>query len=88
LAQNPRDVMAWFRSLQLLDGIGPATAARALGHLSSHRSEPGSLRSFAVPASAAESLEALVSTVEDLNQVRELAPTSRSKESGHSTIRC
>jgi DNA helicase-2/ATP-dependent DNA helicase PcrA len=30
LADNPRDELAWFRLLQLLDGVGPATARRAL----------------------------------------------------------
>ncbi len=32
-AQNPRDRVAGFRVLQLLPGIGPATAARVLDHL-------------------------------------------------------
>jgi DNA helicase-2/ATP-dependent DNA helicase PcrA len=30
LADNPRDEISWFRVLQLLDGVGPATARRAL----------------------------------------------------------
>jgi DNA helicase II / ATP-dependent DNA helicase PcrA len=30
LADNPRDEVSWFRVLQLLDGVGPATARRAL----------------------------------------------------------
>lgn len=29
IADNPRDEVAWFRLLQLLDGVGPATARRA-----------------------------------------------------------
>ena len=28
--ENPRDEIAWFRILQLMDGIGPSTAARAI----------------------------------------------------------
>jgi len=74
LAQNPRDEMAWFRSLQLLDGIGPATAARGIRHLAAHRNQPGSLRSLAVPASAAELLGALVAMVEDLTRGPGLPP--------------
>jgi DNA helicase II / ATP-dependent DNA helicase PcrA len=30
LADNPRDEISWFRVLQLLEGVGPATARRAL----------------------------------------------------------
>ena len=28
ILENPRDQMAWFRVLQLIDGIGPSSAAR------------------------------------------------------------
>ena len=33
LADNPADEISWFRVLQLLDGVGPATARRALDAL-------------------------------------------------------
>jgi DNA helicase-2/ATP-dependent DNA helicase PcrA len=33
LADNPRDELAWFRLLQLLPGVGPAAARRAVGAL-------------------------------------------------------
>lgn len=33
LADNPRDEMSWFRLLQLLDGVGPAGARRAITEL-------------------------------------------------------
>jgi DNA helicase II / ATP-dependent DNA helicase PcrA len=33
LADNPRDVVAWFRLLQLLDGVGPATARQVVAQL-------------------------------------------------------
>jgi DNA helicase-2/ATP-dependent DNA helicase PcrA len=33
LADNPRDELAWFRLLQLLDGVGPATARRVVAAL-------------------------------------------------------
>ncbi len=36
LAENPRDRVAGFRVLQLLPGVGPATAGRALDHLREH----------------------------------------------------
>jgi DNA helicase-2/ATP-dependent DNA helicase PcrA len=33
LADNPRDEVSWFRLLQLLDGVGPSTARRAIDAL-------------------------------------------------------
>jgi DNA helicase-2/ATP-dependent DNA helicase PcrA len=36
LADNPGDMLAWFRVLQLADGIGPATARLILDHLQPH----------------------------------------------------
>jgi DNA helicase-2/ATP-dependent DNA helicase PcrA len=33
LSDNPRDEMAWFRLLQLMPGVGPATARRAINAL-------------------------------------------------------
>lgn len=35
-ADNPRDELSWFRLLQLLDGVGPATARRATVALGLH----------------------------------------------------
>ena len=59
-AENPRDRMAAFRVLQLLPGIGPGTARKALALL--ERARPTSRRSasFAPPAAAAELWPALV----------------------------
>ena len=42
LADNPADEMSWFRVLQLLEGVGPATARRALDVLvAARRRSPG-----------------------------------------------
>ena len=40
LADNDRDETAWFRLLQLLDGVGPATARRVLDALDLDRRDP------------------------------------------------
>ncbi len=37
LVQNPADDLAWFRVLQLLDGVGPATARRLTASLHTHQ---------------------------------------------------
>jgi DNA helicase-2/ATP-dependent DNA helicase PcrA len=52
IVENPNDELAWFRVLQLLDGVGPATA---------HRLAPigGELDDDALPPSGAGLLEAL-----------------------------
>ena len=52
LAENPRDEVAWFRVLQLLDGVGPSTAAAAVAHLAAARHAPASLGAFPAPAAA------------------------------------
>jgi DNA helicase-2/ATP-dependent DNA helicase PcrA len=51
--ENPRDAIAAFRILQLLPGVGPATARQALMHLSELGWDFGSLASFTPPAAAA-----------------------------------
>jgi DNA helicase-2/ATP-dependent DNA helicase PcrA len=59
-AENPGDSVAGFRVLQLLPGIGPASAQRILEHVAAHlgqdRNTPALsvLRSFTPPAAARE----------------------------------
>ncbi len=60
---NPRDEVSWFRVLQLLDGVGPATARRLMTSL--HVENGGGLRTLAegdpfdVPLAAQRELDAL-----------------------------
>jgi DNA helicase II / ATP-dependent DNA helicase PcrA len=51
-AENPRDRVAGFRVIQVLPGIGPATAARALDRLAGSDDPMTSLAEFAPPAAA------------------------------------
>jgi DNA helicase-2/ATP-dependent DNA helicase PcrA len=46
---NPRNQMAAFRALQLLPGMGPANAQRAIAHLTAQQFAAGSLASFTAP---------------------------------------
>jgi DNA helicase-2/ATP-dependent DNA helicase PcrA len=62
-AQNPRDRVAGFRVLQLMPGVGPATAARVLDHLAT-----GDLRDFNAPAAAAEAWADFADTVESVRR--------------------
>jgi DNA helicase-2/ATP-dependent DNA helicase PcrA len=54
LVENPRDTTSAFRVLQLLDGVGPAHARRAIQHLVSHKLDLRSWESFAPPAAASQ----------------------------------
>jgi len=66
VVENPRDDMAWFRILQLLDGIGPTTAARITEHVAANQSDPRSIRSFAAPPAAREDVERLASLLDQI----------------------
>ena len=52
-AENPRDALAGFRVLQLLPGIGPDSAKKAMAHLGEHGFDLGELAGFAPPDAAA-----------------------------------
>ncbi len=51
-AENPRDALAGFRVLQLLPGIGPANAKKAMAHLGEHGFNLAELAGFAPPDAA------------------------------------
>jgi DNA helicase II / ATP-dependent DNA helicase PcrA len=51
-AENPRDRVSGFRVIQLLPGVGPATAARALDHFAGDDSRIAGLAQFKPPAAA------------------------------------
>src|SRR5580658_3005426 len=58
-ADNPRNHMAAFRALQLLPGMGPANAQRAIAHLEAQQHAAGALAGFAAPHVAPVDLEKL-----------------------------
>lgn len=66
LVENPRDEMAWFRALQLMDGIGPGTASQALRHVVKHGNNPESIGTFKVRPPAREQMAAFAEAVSDL----------------------
>ncbi|MBO9535277.1 ATP-dependent helicase [Herbaspirillum sp.] len=53
LAHNPSGRMAGFRALQLIPGIGPATARKVLDRMAAANDPAAALREFAPPANAA-----------------------------------
>ena len=68
ITENPRDEMAWFRVLHLLDGVGPATAAAAVAFLHGHRDEPGSLAEFPAPSAARQGVRSLAAMFSQLGE--------------------
>ena len=52
-ADNPRNTLAAFRALQLLPGMGPVNARKALEHLQAHNYSLEALQSFAPPPPSA-----------------------------------
>ena len=58
-AENPADRVTGFRVLQILDGIGPATAGKVFEHMGGHPAL-AALATFAAPAKAASAWQELV----------------------------
>lgn len=77
IIENPRDQMAWFRSLQLLDGIGPSIAAAVIKHVAGNRNDPRSISSFTPPPAARTQWSRFVSMVEDLCSGKLANPASQ-----------
>lgn len=77
IVENPRDEMAWFRTMQLLDGVGPATAAKAVRHVAEHGNDPRSIASFPVPAAAERQVADFAGMIEDIYRGDCVAPASQ-----------
>jgi DNA helicase-2/ATP-dependent DNA helicase PcrA len=60
IAENPRDSTSALRVLQLLDGIGPSHARRAIAHLQTAQHDFKSWNNFDRPAAASEQWGAFV----------------------------
>jgi DNA helicase-2/ATP-dependent DNA helicase PcrA len=69
IVENPRDEMAWFRILQLLSGVGPATAASAFAHVSASDHDPAAIARFEAPPAAREEIGELGQLMWDLTRL-------------------
>jgi DNA helicase II / ATP-dependent DNA helicase PcrA len=59
-AENPRNSLAAFRALQLLPGMGPANARKAIEHLEASAFALTSLQAFAAPPASKHGFEKLI----------------------------
>jgi DNA helicase-2/ATP-dependent DNA helicase PcrA len=83
--ENPWDEVAWFRVLQLPEGIGPATARRLIGQIGVGEADAAPLanlleRPVEAPAAATEGIEALrraLAACHDETSVRPAAQLER-----------
>lgn len=75
--ENPRDEMAWFRVLQMIEGIGPATAARVIRHVTERGKGLHSLVDFRCPAAAARTFAGLVALFSDLVKAKGAPPAAQ-----------
>ena len=69
IAENPRDEVGWFRVLQLLEGVGPATARRTMAAIAGSGSPGGAVTALAsarMPAAAIASRDALATLLREL----------------------
>jgi len=62
-AENPRDRVAGFRVIQLMPGVGPATAARLLDRIAAAPDALQAIQAFAPPAAAAQSWPSFVEAI-------------------------
>jgi ATP-dependent DNA helicase UvrD/PcrA len=62
-AENPRDRVAGFRVIQLMPGVGPATAARLLDRIAAAPDALQATQAFAPPAAAAQSWSSFVEAI-------------------------
>lgn len=67
IMENPRDELAWYRVLELFDGIGPTTAGRITDHVAQNRNDPKSVATFETPPAARETMAAFGALVAELS---------------------
>jgi DNA helicase-2/ATP-dependent DNA helicase PcrA len=72
--ENPRDSVAWFRILQLVDGVGPATAGKVFRHICNHGFDLTAISSFPAPAAAKQGFSRLEELFRRLSAKPEPSP--------------
>jgi len=77
LVENPRDEIAWFRALQLMNGIGTGWARRAIRHVGENGYAAKSISSFVPPPAAKEQMKAFSNLIKDLVSMGSLGPAAQ-----------
>ncbi len=66
ILENPRDEVAWFRVLQLLEGVGPATTAAIIEHLGQNGFDASAIGSFKAPPAARKAMQDLAALLGEI----------------------
>jgi DNA helicase-2/ATP-dependent DNA helicase PcrA len=74
IIENPRDEIAWFRVLQLLNGVGPVTAASVVDHMRSNVFNLNSITSFKAPSAVRKEITEFGSVLIDLVKIGDENP--------------
>jgi DNA helicase-2/ATP-dependent DNA helicase PcrA len=74
ILENPRDEISWFRILQLLNGVGPVTAASIFDHIRNNGYNATAITSFKAPVVANKDMAELSSLIEELTSLEEDTP--------------
>jgi len=69
IVENPRDEIAWFRILQLLNGVGPVTAASIFDHIRNNGFSLSILTSYKTPPAAKEEITEFGTVLMDLTKM-------------------
>jgi DNA helicase-2/ATP-dependent DNA helicase PcrA len=77
ILENPRDRVAWFRVLQLLDGVGPGTAEKIIHHVAQRGYDLRALGNFPAQAAYADGLQAFAQLLDDLAGRAETIPAAQ-----------
>ncbi len=72
--ENPRDQMAWFRLLQLVEGIGPATAAAGFRHVAESGGPAAMIGTFRAPAGSRGTVAALAQMLQEIGTRSDPSP--------------
>ncbi len=76
VSENASDEIAWHRVLQMIEGIGPATAAKIIHHISQAH-DPCAMKTYPVPASARAGWSELGKLLDDLVAAGEAEPAAQ-----------
>ncbi|MFC1971425.1 ATP-dependent helicase, partial [Chloroflexota bacterium] len=74
IMENPRDEIAWFRVLQLLNGVGPVTAASIFEHVGQNGFNPGTMSSFLAPMAARKDLSLFATLISEISDLGDGSP--------------
>lgn len=76
VSENASDEIAWFRVLQMIEGIGPATASKIVNHISKAH-DTRAMKTYPVPPAVRAGWADLAKLMDDLVAAKESAPVAQ-----------